>query len=126
MIRAFQSTDREKLIEIFKLNVPKYFDPKEVHEFAKYLDHHSDTYCTVEYENKIVGGVGYYIKNNDRSGSITWIFFHPEYAGLGLGKLAVEYCLQVLKADQFVEKFVVQLRNLRLDFLRSLATNWYE
>ena len=91
MIRDYKKSDKEQLLEIFKLNVPTYFDPKELNDFSKYLEHHADTYLTIEYENKIVGGVGYYVPENSKAGEITWIFLHPNATGLGLGKEAVEH-----------------------------------
>lgn len=107
MIRPFNISDNDQLIEIFKLNTPKYFDPKEVFDFIDYLDQHGDTYFTIEHENKIVGGTGYYIKESDKSGRITWIFFHPDFAGQGLGKQSVAYCLDILKSNPDIEKLVV-------------------
>ncbi len=41
MIRPYKITDNEKLIELFKLNTPKYFDIKEVLDFEKYLVQHA-------------------------------------------------------------------------------------
>jgi len=38
MIRKYNPTDRPELIEVFKLNTPTYFDPKEVSDFEEYLD----------------------------------------------------------------------------------------
>jgi ribosomal protein S18 acetylase RimI-like enzyme len=108
MIRPFQISDKDQLVEVFKLNIPRYFDPKEVNDYAGYLDKHGDTYLTIEHENKIVGGTGYIIHPNEGSGHITWIFFHPAYAGQGLGKEAVEYCMNIYKNDPAVVKLVVR------------------
>ena len=42
LIRPFNFTDKDQLIDIFRLNVPKYFAPEEVHDFEQYLNDHSD------------------------------------------------------------------------------------
>ncbi|MBS1735607.1 MAG: GNAT family N-acetyltransferase [Bacteroidetes bacterium] len=121
MIRPFKQTDKEILIETFKLNTPQYFDTKEVNDFVSYLEHHSDTYFTLEHDNKIVGGTGYYVKEGDKSGRITWIFFHPHYSGFGLGRQAVEHCLEILRQDPRVEKFVVTTSQLAYKFFEKFG-----
>ena len=86
MIRPFKPHDKEILVDIFKLNTPKYFAPKEVDDFIEYLEYYSDTYLTIEHDGKITGGTGYYVRESGKSGRITWIFFHPDYAGQGWAK----------------------------------------
>ncbi|WP_271765443.1 GNAT family N-acetyltransferase [Aquimarina algiphila] len=119
MIRPYTLSDNEELISIFKLNTPQYFDPKEVDDFKKYLHQYGHTYLTIEYKNKIVGGVGYYIKESDHSGRITWIFFHPDYSGLGLGRKAVEYAITQLKSDSTLKKLVVTTSQLAYRFFEK-------
>ncbi len=119
MIRPYRITDNEELIKIFKLNVPKYFSPNETNDFENYLKDYSDTYFTIEYQNQIVGGVGYYVKTKDKSGRITWIFFYPDYAGKGLGKKAVTHCLALIKLDPTVEKLVVTTSQFAYKFFEK-------
>ncbi len=107
MIRAYNQTDKEKLLEIFKLNTPKFFDKKETEDFKKYLGQNGETYLTILQDDEIVGGTGYYVNEMDKSGRITWIFFDPNYSGKGLGRKTVEYCLKLLGKDERVEKFIV-------------------
>lgn len=121
VIRSYKLADKEELVEIFKLNTPQYFDPKEVYDFKKYLQQHNDTYFTIEYDSKIVGGAGYYVKESDKSGRISWIFFHPEFSGLGLGKKAVEHCLNLLKSNSEVEKLVVTTSQLAYKFFEKFG-----
>jgi len=71
LIRPYKISDKEKLVEIFKLNTPKYFDIDEVNDFEKYLLEKADTYLTVEANNSIVGGTGYFVNEYDNSGRIT-------------------------------------------------------
>ncbi len=121
MIRPYKTEDKERLIEIFKRNTPEYFDVTEVNDFEAYLHRCGHTYFTVEYDNNIVGGAGYYVKKSDRSGRITWIFFHPDYSGLGLGKKVMKHCLGILSADPVVEKLVVATSQLAYGFFEKFG-----
>lgn len=71
MIRPYKPSDKERLLQIFSLNTPKYFDQNEIHDFEAYLGEKSDTYLTIEVDHEIVGGTGYYINEKDKSGRIT-------------------------------------------------------
>ncbi len=121
MMRPFKQTDKNRLIEIFQLNTPEFFATKEVNDFIDYLEIHSDTYLTIEHEGKIVGGTGYYVKDSDKSGRVTWIFLHPGCSGLGLGRQAVEYCLSTLKKNPSVEKFIVTTSQLVYKFFEKFG-----
>jgi len=120
-IRSFNIADQDALIDIFMLNVPRYFALKEVNDFEQYLSQHSETYLTIEHEGKIIGGTGYYVNISDKSGRITWIFFHPDARGSGAGKMAVEYCINILKADQWVNKLVVTTSQLAFKFFEKFG-----
>ncbi len=83
---------------------------------------------TIEVDNNIVGGTGYYINDKDHSGRITWIFFDPSYSGQGLEKQVVEHCLKVLGEDKRVEKFIVTTSQLAYKFFEKFdySTNRIE
>ena len=117
MIRPYQPSDKSGLLKVFYLNTPKYFDKSEVDDFEEYLEHNADSYLTIEMNNSIVGGTGYYI--NDNSGRITWIFFDPNFSGQGLGKQSVEYCLNLLGKDERVEIFIVTTSQLAYKFFEK-------
>lgn len=119
MIRPYQPSDKSGLLKVFYLNTPKYFDKSEVDDFEEYLEHNADSYLTIEMNNSIVGGTGYYINENDNSGRITWIFFDPTFSGQGLGKQSVEYCLNLLGKDERVEIFIVTTSQLAYKFFEK-------
>ena len=121
MIRPYKSTDKGNLLKIFSLNIPKFFDKNEINDFEEYLEQKAETYLTIEVDNNIVGGTGYYINENDKSGRITWIFFDPSYSGQGLGKQSVEYCLKLLSKDKRVEKFIVTTSQLAYKFFEKFG-----
>lgn len=119
MIRPYKPADKPHLLRIFALNTPKYFDITEVQDFEAYLAQKAATYLTVEVDNIIVGGTGYYIHKKDNSGRITWIFFDPNYSGQGLGKQSVLHCLELLRKDERVEKFIVTTSQLAYKFFEK-------
>lgn len=121
MIRPFKTTDRETLLEIFKMNTPQYFDPGEIRDFEAYLDDNGDTYLTIEHQNKVVGGTGYQITDQATIGRITWIFFHPDSAGLGLGRQSMEHCLSLFRRVPTLQKLVVTTSQLAFGFFEKFG-----
>jgi ribosomal protein S18 acetylase RimI-like enzyme len=121
LIRKYNQIDRPELIEIFKLNTPHYFNPNEVKDFEEYLVQNGDTYLTIEIDHKIAGGTGYQITDNNTIGRITWIFFHPDFSGLGLGRQSVEYCLNIFKANPSIKKLVVTTSQLAYKFFEKFG-----
>lgn len=119
MLLPYNPNDKPFLTEIFNLNVPVYFAPHELNEFLSYLEIKSETYLCIYYQNKIVGGVGYDYKEEDKSGRINWIFVHPDYKAHGLGKEAVEFCIAKLREDARVEKLIVRTSQLAYTFFES-------
>ncbi len=121
VIRPYHINDKKELVAIFMRNTPKYFDPKESRDFETYLQEFKNTYLTVLYQNKIVGGAGYYAMESDNSGRVTWIFFHPDYTGLGLGKKVMDHCLERLNANPIVRKLVVTTSQLAYTFFEKFG-----
>lgn len=119
MIRPYRRSDKKHLLDIFHLNIPKYFDKSEVQDFESYLGKRAETYLTIELDHIIVGGTGYYIDETDRSGRITWIFFDPDHAGKGLGRAAVSHCHKLL--EDKVEKFIVTTSQFAFRFFEKFG-----
>ena len=120
-IRKYNPADRPRLIEVLKLNMPTYFDSKEVSDYEKYLNLHAETYLTIEYDNKIVGGAGYNITDRNSIGRITWIFFHLAYSKSVLGRQSVDYCLAIFKANPGIKKLVVTTSQLTYKFFAKFG-----
>lgn len=131
MIRPYQSSDRKELIKIFKLNTPDYFDPLEVDEFKEYLKSNSSTHLVIEQNGLVVGGGGYQLKDDNTIGQITWIFFHPDNIGQGLGSKLMHEFFNIFKthtelktiqtntsqhAYHFFRKFGFQLSKTQKDY----------
>lgn len=121
MIRPYQSTDKPYLLAIFRRNTPKYFDKSEEKDFEKYLAQKGNSYLTIELDNKIVGGTGYDVNEQGKSGSIVWIFFDPDYYGKGLGRETVECCHTILNKEDGIEKFTVRTSQFAFGFFEKIG-----
>ena len=120
-IRNYNTKDKDELQRIFDLNVPKYFDPKEAILLSNFLDKHGDDYLVLEHNNIIVGSVGYHTKEEETRGAVTWIFFHPDHQGKGYGKIAVNHCLEKLRAYKSIKTIEVRTSQLVYNFFSSFG-----
>ncbi len=123
MIRAYNSSDRGAILEIFNLNAPKYFDQAEVKDLEAFLDDHGDSYLTIEHQSKIAGGTGYQITDNNTVGEIRWILFHPDCAGHGLGRQSLEHCIAIFRKTPTIKKMVARTSQLAYVFFEKLGFN---
>ena len=121
MIRPYTISDKENLIHIFNLNVPDYFHQTELSEFVSYLDVKAKTYCVIELNGEIIGGIGYEVRQSDRSGRINWMFLHPGFSGLGYGKEAALACISLLKTQQDVDVLIVRTSQFAFKFFEKLG-----
>ena len=101
-IRTAHIEDFKFLSKIFSLNVPKYFDDKELDDFKKYFIKNVKTYSIIKLNNKIIGGAGY-VMENESTGRITWSFIHPNFHRQGFGKKIVVHCMNSLKDFKSLE-----------------------
>ena len=120
VIRAAQKQDFKFLSKIFSLNVPKYFDKKELDDFKKYFNSKNlESYFIIESQGNVVGGGGYAYENM-KTARICWLFIDPDYHGLGFGKKLVNYCIKILKNNRRLNLIEVETSNLTYKFYEKL------
>ena len=120
IIRTAQKQDFKFLSKIFLLNVPKYFDKKELDDFKKYFNSKNlESYFIIESQRKVLGGGGYAYENI-KTARICWLFIDPNYHGLGFGKKLVNYCIKILKNDRKLRVIEVETSNLTYKFYEKL------
>lgn len=59
MIRKYRAEDKEKVLELLRLNTPRFFAPAEEDELSSYLEKDADNYFVVEENGDIIGAGGY-------------------------------------------------------------------
>jgi len=120
VIRTAQKQDFKFLSKIFSLNVPKYFDKKELNDFKKYFNSKNlESYFIIESQGKVVGGGGYAYENM-KTARICWLFIDPNYHGFGFGKKLVNYCIKILKNNRRLNLIEVETSNLTYKFYEKL------
>ena len=120
VIRSAQKQDFKFLSKIFSLNVPKYFDKKELNDFKKYFNSKNlESYFIIESQGKVLGGGGYAYENM-KTARICWLFIDPNYHGLGFGKKLVNYCIKILENDRKLNVIEVETSNLTYKFYEKL------
>ena len=120
VIRKAQKQDFKFLSKIFSLNVPKYFDKKELDDFKEYFNSKNlDSYFIIEYQGKVLGGGGYAYENI-KTARICWLFIEPNYQGMGFGKKLVNYCIKILKNNRKLNVIEVETSNLTYKFYEKL------
>ena len=120
VIRTAQKQDFKFLSKIFSLNVPKYFDKKELNDFKKYFNSKNlESYFIIESQGKVVGGGGYAYENM-KTARICWLFIDPNYHGFGFGKKLVNYCIKILKNNRRLNIIEVETSNLTYKFYEKL------
>lgn len=109
MIRDYQENDKNTLLELVRLNVPKYFDPTEVDEFLTYLNDQREIYIVYDVKDQgVLGAGGINLRDDGKTGIISWDFVHPEFHGKGIGGQLLEHRLRILNEEIKVEKIVVR------------------
>ena len=120
VIRSAQKQDFKFLSKIFSLNVPKYFDKKELNDFKKYFNSKNlESYFIIESQGKVLGGGGYAYENM-KTARICWLFIDPNYHGFGFGKKLVNYCIKILKNNRKLNVIEVETSNLTYKFYEKL------
>jgi [ribosomal protein S18]-alanine N-acetyltransferase len=96
-LRPYTNADRDRLLEILRLNVPKYFSHDDVLDFEQYLHDKPWTkhYVYLNWDRRIVGCASCYARAPGVVG-LCWMFFEPFQVGpASLRPMLEEYCARV-------------------------------
>ncbi len=122
MIRYYTSSDQGRLLELLRLNIPKYFDLSEVEDYAIYLEQYVDSYYVVEDKGEIIGAGGLnYGFDNGRKVRISWDVIHPDFQGKGIGTLLTKHRLNQVNLHPEVMQVEVRTTQLVYKFYQKLG-----
>ena len=115
-IREYEPTDKDAVINLIRLNIPKYFAPTEETDLNYYLDHERELYYVLLFNEKIVGCGGINFAENKTIGKISWDILHPQYQGKSLGSQLLKYRIEKIKVIDSIQKITVRTSQLAYKF----------
>ena len=74
-IREYEPTDKDAVINLIRLNIPKYFAPTEETDLNYYLDHERELYYVLLFDGQIVGCGGKILKTIKQQEKSVGIFY---------------------------------------------------
>jgi GNAT superfamily N-acetyltransferase len=115
-IREYDLKDKEKCIEVFKSNCPKFFDKSELELFDKWLDHQvsehpvykspaysnaeKDVYYVIDLPNVgVIGCGGFYILKDQNEARLAWGMIHSAFHKLGYGTALYNYRKEMIEKN---------------------------
>lgn len=115
LLRPYAPTDYDRIMQLFLLNTPTYFHPREQADLEYFLtlEMETDPYYVLEHEGEVLASGGYYFENN--KAGLSWFIVHPAHHGRGLGSQLVNHHLAILKKSN-VEKIIVDTSQLVYPF----------
>ena len=115
-IRYFQDSDTPRLLELFRLNTPKYFSASEEDDLIYYLSNEIEHYFVLLVDNDILGCGGFNLSEDKQTGKISWDIFHPKSQGKGLGTALTNYRIERMKEIKSIERISVRTSQLVYPF----------
>lgn len=108
-IRAFQVSDKPKIVHLLRLNTPGFFAPSEEKDLLEYLDNSAENYFVVEVNDEVVaaGGVNYGF-DNGRTARISWDMVNPNSQGKGIGTELLQFRIAEIKQNKTITNIVVR------------------
>jgi len=105
--RPYDSADRDVCLSLLDANTPEFFGPNERPDFERFLDDLPGPYLVLLDGDRVIGCGGYCIEDESdplydptsRVARTTWGMVHPDYKGLGLGKLLFLHRRKMIKAS---------------------------
>ncbi|MFY7811309.1 MAG: GNAT family N-acetyltransferase [Flavobacterium sp.] len=107
-IREFEVNDSKKIVDLFRLNVPKFFAKEEEKDLIQYLENEIELYYVLLYDGKIVGSGGINFENEMKTGIISWDIIHFDFQGKKLGSQLLKHRIEKLKTIESIQEIVVR------------------
>jgi len=120
-IQSYNHIDKLKIVDLFELNVPKYFSPIEKEDLLYYLDHHAQHFYVIKDDDKIIGcgGINYF--EEEGNARLSWDIFDPYHHGKGFGSVLTQFRITKIKENKNVKKVVVRTTQLTFRFYEKMG-----
>jgi ribosomal-protein-alanine N-acetyltransferase len=115
-IRAYTPLDKEKILELLRLNTPGYFSPNEEKDLVNYLEHHLEYYYVIEIGNEVLGCGGINLVDDGITAKLSWDIIHPKTHGKGLGTELTKHRIKKVKEMDHIKILVVRTTQLAYKF----------
>jgi N-acetylglutamate synthase-like GNAT family acetyltransferase len=119
LIRRYETKDKSILIDLLRINTPKYFGIEEEIDFLQYLESEIESYFIIEKNQQIVGCGGINLNLEKHFGIISWGMIHPDFFGQKLGSQLLEYRISFLKNNYNLQKIIVRTSQLVFPFYQK-------
>ena len=111
-IRPYTPADKNAVMQLFRLNVPAYFDDSETAHLDTYLDYKREEYFVVLQHNKIIGSGGINFEHQYTRGKISWDIIHPDFQGVGVGTRLLHHRIGLCMEMKTVKTLTVRTSQL--------------
>ena len=125
-IRAYQTNDKNDVIDLIRLNTPAYFAPDEEEDLKRYLESERELYYVLLYGRKIVGCGGINFTADKTIAKISWDIFHPDYQGKSLGTKLLKHRIDKLRSMDSVQKITVRTSQVAYKFYEKQGFELFE
>lgn len=97
LIIKYKPIFRDRCIEIFNSNLPKFFAPEELQLFETFLDRDiKDNYYVVKHDDQVVACGGIFLEQETDEAGLSWGMVHSQYHQKGIGKWFTQYRIDLL------------------------------
>jgi len=96
-VRDYNTSDKERCMEMFRSNMPLFFAPHELTDFDQWLNRRSfpapahDQYFVLEDNGELVGCGGYYFDSQRQMVRFTWGLVDQALHRKGYGRFFIQY-----------------------------------
>ncbi|WP_163410812.1 GNAT family N-acetyltransferase [Flavobacterium ajazii] len=125
-IREYQTNDKGEVVNLIKLNIPKFFAADEEEDLKRYLETERELYYVLLYDKKIVGCGGINFADNKTNGKISWDIFHPAYQGKSLGTKLLKHRIDKLNSIESIQRITVRTSQIAYKFYEKQGFELFE
>jgi ribosomal-protein-alanine N-acetyltransferase len=125
-IRAYETNDKEDVLNLIRLNTPAFFAADEEAGLNKYLETERELYYVLEHDGKIVGCGGINFVCGKLVAKISWDIFHPDYQGKSLGTKLLKHRMEKLSSMDSIQKIIVRTSQVAYKFYEKQGFEVFE